>query len=99
MAGVASTVAFTKGLAFMGAAHGGLDSVPAEGTFLLSQGERVVQPKANEDLTEFLDAGQRGGGRGGATQVNVFLDGRVLFKSIGEASRDGRLDISSKAIT
>ena len=37
-----------------GVAHGGLDFVPGEQTFLLQRGERVIQPKANRDLTDFL---------------------------------------------
>lgn len=35
-------------------AHGGIDSVPKESTYLLDQGERVVSPRQNKDLTEFL---------------------------------------------
>jgi len=37
-------------------AHGGLDSVPADATFLLRQGERVLAPRQNQDLTEYLRA-------------------------------------------
>lgn len=37
-----------------GVAHGGMDSVPSESSFLLQKGERVIQPKANQDLTTFL---------------------------------------------
>lgn len=35
-------------------AHGGLDYVPKEQTYLLDRGERVVSPKQNTDLTNFL---------------------------------------------
>jgi hypothetical protein len=35
-------------------AHGGLSSVPDDATFLLRQGERVLAPRQNQDLTEFL---------------------------------------------
>lgn len=38
-----------------GIAHGGLDFVPGEATYLLQRGERVLQPTANRALTEFLD--------------------------------------------
>jgi hypothetical protein len=37
-------------------AHGGLDYVPKESTFLLDRGERVLSPRQNKDLTQFLDA-------------------------------------------
>jgi len=51
-----------------GVAHGGLDFVPRESTFLLDKGERVLSPRQNSDLTSFL----RGGGSGGGTTVNVY---------------------------
>jgi hypothetical protein len=34
--------------------HGGMTNVPREQTVLLDKGERIVSPKQNEDLTEFL---------------------------------------------
>ena len=37
-----------------GIAHGGLANVPEERTYLLAQGERVVSPAQNTDLTSFL---------------------------------------------
>lgn len=43
------------------AAHGGLDFVPSEQTFLLDRGERVVSPRQNRDLTEFLQGVNEGG--------------------------------------
>lgn len=75
-----------------GVAHAGLDFVPQESTFLLQRGERVIQPEANRDLTEFLSNG------GGATQINVMLDGDVLFTAMGNASRDGRLTLDARAV-
>lgn len=36
------------------AAHGGLDYVPREETYLLNRGERVLSPVQNRDLTRFL---------------------------------------------
>lgn len=59
-------------------AHGGLDSVPKESTYLLDQGERVVSPRQNKDLTEFLkDPGNKKGvtvnviNQAGDTKVDV----------------------------
>lgn len=42
--------------------HSGTDDVPSEGSYLLQKGERVIQPKANKDLSEFLANGGSGGG-------------------------------------
>ena len=38
------------------AAHGGLDYVPAETTYLLQRGERVLSPKQNVELMRFLES-------------------------------------------
>jgi hypothetical protein len=92
---MAANSAAAAGLSLAGgAAHSGLDYVPADSTFLLQQGERVVQRNQNEQLTDFLD-----GRGGGTTQVNIYLDGQILSRSLGQMSRDGRLEISAKAIT
>jgi len=37
-----------------GVAHGGLENVPKESTYLLDKGERVLSPNQNQDLTNFL---------------------------------------------
>lgn len=63
VAGVTTAVSTGAGIgAAAGAAHGGLDYVPKESTYLLDQGERVLSPRQNEDLTGFLE---NGGGSGG----------------------------------
>ena len=93
-AALASTVAFSKGLSVVGAAHGGLDYVPQESTYLLDKGERVLSPNQNAQLMEFLN----GGGGGGNSVVEVHLDGEVLGRGIGRMSRDGRVVISASAI-
>lgn len=54
-------------------AHGGIDNVPRESTFLLQRGERVIQPEQNRDLTNFL-AGQGGGGEGGSGNFNLHIE-------------------------
>lgn len=45
-----------------GIAHGGLDNVPEESTYLLDKGERVLSPNQNKDLTNFLSKGNNQGG-------------------------------------
>jgi hypothetical protein len=51
-----------------GKAHSGLEYVPAEGTYLLQRGERVIQPEQNRELTEFLR------GTGGAGDTNIVIE-------------------------
>ena len=54
----------------MGQAHAGMTNIPAEGTYLLSKGERVVQPEQNKDLTNFLASSDAAGGAsGGGVQI------------------------------
>jgi phage host-nuclease inhibitor protein Gam len=62
MAGAGGAMAAGKGMgALAGAAHGGMTNVPSESTFLLNEGERVLSPDQNKDLTSFLSS-DRGGG-------------------------------------
>jgi|26BtaG_2_1085354.scaffolds.fasta_scaffold00621_5 hypothetical protein len=42
-----------------GIAHGGLDYVPKESTYLLDKGERVLSPRQNKDLANFMSNGQK----------------------------------------
>ncbi|MBY6104908.1 hypothetical protein KUW19_00230 [Ferrimonas balearica] len=49
-----------------GAAHGGLGYVPNESTYLLQRGERVLSPRQNQDLTQFIN-----GGGGGGNNINI----------------------------
>ena len=39
-----------------GMAHSGIDNIPTEGTWLLDKGERVLSPKQNADLTQYLES-------------------------------------------
>lgn len=59
----ASAVGAAFGAGVVGVAHGGLDNVPAESTYLLDKGERVLSPRQNRDLTDFMsrDRGNSGG--------------------------------------
>jgi hypothetical protein len=76
-------------------AHGGLERVPNEATYLLQEGERVVQPRQNEQLGEFLERQAAGGyGNGG----DVYLDGRKVGKVLWDMMRNGTLKIHSGAI-
>ncbi len=90
-----------KGLGYVasikGAAHSGLESVPREGTYLLSRGERVLSPGQNQELTSFMK-------EGGESQIiqhnsftimpNVTSPGALLAMS----DRDWKEVLSSKIL-
>lgn len=61
-AGISSTYALTSGLALLGMAHDGLESVPKTGTYLLEGGERVVKKEDNKRLEKFLSGENTTGG-------------------------------------
>lgn len=90
---ITGAIAATKSMA---AAHGGLDYVPKETTYLLDRGERVISPKQNIDLTNFL-AGKGAGGRG-LTHVSVYLDKRVILSTVADATDSGELVISARSV-
>ncbi|MFW2098517.1 tape measure protein [Acinetobacter sp. ULE_I057] len=76
MAAAAATVVQTndlmsaiQGVALTGMAHDGIANVPEEGTWLLSKGERVLNPQDNKALTNMINNG--GGGGDVSIQVNV----------------------------
>ncbi len=86
-AAAAAVIAF--GMARLGtiksqtyAAHGGMTYVPKESTYLLDRGERVLSPRQNEDLGEFMEGGGQGVNVGNvnihvfenATNVNALKD-------------------------
>ena len=56
----------------LGQFHDGIDNVPNTGTYLLEQGERVVDKRLNADLTKALDGG---GGFGGGNTVAITVNG------------------------
>lgn len=44
----------------LGQFHDGIDNVPNTGTYLLQEGERVVDNRLNQDLKDFLGNEQKG---------------------------------------
>lgn len=79
---------------FSGVAHGGMDYIPKETTFLLDKGERVLSPRQNRDLTNYLSQRQKGVDNDGNTiNVNVNVDSNggdvqadhAFGKQMGEA--------------
>ncbi|MGO2233099.1 MAG: tape measure protein [Marinomonas sp.] len=43
-----------KSQEYQGIAHGGMTNVPAESTYLLQKGERVLSPNQNQDFTRYI---------------------------------------------
>ncbi len=70
-------------------AHGGLDFVPKEETYLLDKGERVLSPGQNEDLMGFMDKG------GGGIVINI---NALDTQSMEEAVRDRVIPILEGAM-
>ena len=92
-AGTAGASGAATGLAIAGAAAGGLDDVPATGTFLLHQGERVLAPEQNRDLKKFMKNG------GGVTigKLSMF-EGANLTEAFLDAPPDTFRKISEKIL-
>ena len=98
-AAIAAGMANVHAIQSTQAAHGGLDFVPSESTFLLQRGERVVQPEQNTRLTAFLDEWEGGGGRQQSAPIHVYMDGQRLFDVLFDGTRDGRIQIHPRAIS
>lgn len=88
---------------FSGIAHGGLDYVPKEQTYLLDKGERVLSPNQNKDFTNFMQGNQTSGGGVGEINIVVSVDakgnssmtgdtadnlGRVMAKQVEQTARN-----------
>ena len=82
---ISAGIAAAQGI--QGMFHDGIDNVPNTGTYLLEKGERVVDRRLNEDLTQALAAG--GGGVGGGSNtlsinVNGVSDAETINRVINE---------------
>jgi len=85
--------------ASIGALHGGLDFVPREQTALLDQGERIVSPNQNRDLTNFLADGGGGGGGGVVIQnINILPNATNAEAFMSMSSEDMRRIVEEKII-
>jgi hypothetical protein len=85
---MAATAAATAGLISnieeVGIAHGGMTNVPKETTYLLDKGERVVSPKQNRDLTDFLRS------PGGGTIAKIEVINQIPgVQMVATAEQDG----------
>lgn len=69
---------------FSGIAHGGLDYVPKESTYLLDKGERVLSPRQNTDLTKFMAGAQKTNEAN--VNISVAVDARGNSQMTGDVS-------------
>ena len=77
-AGTLAAAAQGAGLGFAavgGIAHGGMTNVPRESTFILDRGERVLSPRQNKDLTQFLNGGSESTGFQGDINLSINITG------------------------
>lgn len=79
-------------------AHAGLEYVPRESLYQLSQGERVIAPGQNVKLEQMLEDHESGGGRG-MSQILLYIDGTIFARAIGNWSRDGRLQLDARSVS
>ena len=77
-----------------GIAHGGLDYVPKETTFLLDEGERVLSPRQNKDLTRYLN--ERQANTGGS--VNVYNNSSAQVTAERQPDGTVTIDVVDKMI-
>ena len=86
-----------------GMAHSGIDRIPREGTWLLEEGERVVDARTNADLKDFLGTSKQSSGGltlnmpltagGGVTHEDLAVFGEKIksdiFRNYIDAIRPG----------
>ena len=76
-AGAAGVLMTAVGASLDGQAHDGIDSIPADGTWNLRKGERVVTPETSAKLDRTLDdVAKNSGGGGGVRDVKIINNGQ-----------------------
>lgn len=61
----------------LGQFHDGIDNVPNTGTYLLQEGERVVDNRLNDDLTKYLSKQEQGPSGQGPIDASIHINGNV----------------------
>ncbi|MBZ1551491.1 hypothetical protein KFA93_21880, partial [Klebsiella pneumoniae] len=61
----------------LGQFHDGIDNVPNTGTYLLQEGERVVDNRLNQDLKDFLGKQQTGKTDSQPIDASIHISGSV----------------------
>lgn len=91
LGGVAAAAAVMSGLQQVrqikaqqpaGIAHGGLDYVPNESTYVLQRGERVLSPKQNTEISQMARRYNAGGAAndGGGSGVNIHITNQITVQ-------------------
>ncbi|WP_289075907.1 tape measure protein [uncultured Pseudoalteromonas sp.] len=91
LGGVAAAAAVMSGLQQVrqikaqqpaGIAHGGLDYVPNESTYVLQRGERVLSPKQNTEISQMARRYNAGGAasEGGGSGVNIHITNQITVQ-------------------
>ena len=71
--------------------HDGIDNVPSTGTYLLEQGERVVDKRLNADLKQALDGGNGSmAGAGGTNALSITVNGVTDAETINRVINEQR---------
>lgn len=74
-----------------GIAHGGLDYVPKESTYLLDKGERVLSPRQNIDFTNFMSKGN--GNQSATPVVNMTIENNAGVPVSHRVDDDGLIRV------
>lgn len=90
----AATIRSMQAPSVGGIAHGGLDYVPKETTFLLDEGERVLSPRQNKDLTRYLN--ERQANTGG--NVNVYNNSSAQVTAERQPNGEVTIEVVDKMI-
>lgn len=93
---LATAAAGANFAAVTGIAHGGMDYVPSESTYLLDAGERVLSPKQNKDLTSYLR--ENGSGGGGMSIQVINNTGYGDVSASAQMGSDGQLKLIITAV-
>ena len=90
----AATIRSMQAPSVGGIAHGGMDYIPKETTFLLDKGERVLSPRQNKDLTRYLN--ERQNTTGG--NVNVYNNSSAQVTAERQPNGEVTIEVVDKMI-
>tara|TARA_R110000765_G_scaffold139653_1_gene239906 strand:- start:8809 stop:12045 length:3237 start_codon:yes stop_codon:yes gene_type:complete len=83
----AANIQGMSGPSVAGIAHGGLENVPEEATYLLQKDERVLSPKQNKDLVKFMANGQK------ASTGNITINNNSKAEVSARQNPDGTVTV------
>ncbi|OHU85530.1 MULTISPECIES: tape measure protein [Pseudoalteromonas] len=74
-----------------GIAHGGLDYVPNESTYLLQRGERVLSPKQNVEISSMARHYNAGERQGNAGPINFNITNQIVVQGGADEASSNRV--------